>query len=291
MAIPVLATFYRDIYAHKDYAIEKFIAATKAVASFYILWRSTNSNAGLDNVYRDYFKAEGRVWKYETGASIEDLKSHFKLALAGKGVNGDKDEWKKLAAQKLNYDEVSTLCKLILMMSFHDTISDESDGNYGLMKTSRTGVSPYMTLEKWNGDDIKTIEHIAPQTNDGNWDATIYDIEKPLVHSLGNLTLLPQDINSSVGNKGWKEKYLYYLCISTKDQDVLNEIHEKAKGMGVVLNSNTVELMKECTYNSHISPVISAYEHNVEWNAALIQKRTDRILDIAWDFFHGWLYE
>ena len=61
--------------------------------------------------------------------------------------------------------------------------------------------------------------------------------------------------------------------------------------MGVVLNSNTVELMKECTYNSHIAPVISAYEHNVEWNAALIQKRTDRILDIAWDFFHGWLYE
>lgn len=291
MAIPVLATFYRDIYAHKDYATEKFIAATKAVASFYILWRSTNSNAGLDNVYRDYFKAEGRVWKYETGASIEDLKNHFKLALAGKGVNGDKDEWKKLAAQKLNYDEVSTLCKLILMMSFHDTISDESDGNYGLMKTSRAGVSPYMTLEKWNGDDIKTIEHIAPQTNDGNWDATIYDVEKPLVHSLGNLTLLPQDINSSVGNKGWKEKYLYYLCISTKDQDVLNEIHERAKGIGVVLNPNTVELMKECTYNSHITPVISAYDHDVEWNAALIQKRTERILDIAWDFFHGWLYE
>lgn len=291
MAIPVLATFYRDIYENKDCAPEKFIEATKAVAAFYILWRSTNSNAGLDNIYRDFFKSEGKVWKYEAGVSVDNLKNHFKQALESKGVRGSKEEWKKLATQRLIYNEVSTLCKLILLMSFHDTIEDNTEGNYGLMTKSRDGVSPYMTLEKWNGDDVKTIEHIAPQTNDGNWDTNIYDIEKPHVHALGNLTLLPQDINSSVGNKGWKEKYLYYLCISTKDQDVLNEIHEKAKGMGVVLNYNTVELMKECTYNSHIAPVISAYEHNVEWNAALIQKRTDRILDIAWDFFHGWLYE
>lgn len=169
-------------------------------------------------------------------------------------------------------------------------IEDDSEGNYGLMKTSRTGISPYMTLEKWNAGDVKTIEHIAPQTNDGNWDDSIYDIEKPLVHTLGNLTLLPQDINSSVGNKGWKEKYLYYLCISTKEQDVLDEINNKAKEIDVELNPNTVSLLQNCTYNTHMSPVISAYEHGTEWNAGLIQKRTERILDIAWEFFHKWLY-
>lgn len=291
MAIPVLATFYRDIYAGKDHAPENFIAATKAVAAFYIFWRSTNSNAGLDNVYRDFFKTEERVWKYEAGASIEDLKAHFKHALSLKRIDVNKDDWKKIAAQRLNYDDVSTLCKLILMMSFDDTISDDSVENYGLMKKTRCGVSPYMTLEKWNGEDVKTIEHIAPQTNDGNWDANIYDIEKPLVHTLGNLTLLPQDINSSIGNKGWKEKYLYYLCISTKDQDDLNNIYTRAKEMGIELNAKTVDLMKNCTYNTHIIPVISAYEHKLEWNAALIQRRTDRILDIAWDYFHGWLFE
>ena len=290
MAIPVLATFYRDIYANKDYAPQKFIEATKAVAAFYILWRSTNSNAGLDNVYRDYFKAEGRVWKYETGVSIEDLKTHFRQALILKGIDGDKESWKKIATQKLTYDEVSTLCRLILMISFHDTIPDDSDTNYGLMKASRTGVSPYMTLEKWNSDDLRTIEHIAPQKNGADWDNQIYDIEKPLVHTLGNLTLLPQDINSSVGNKGWKEKYLYYLCISTTESSVLTDIYGKAKSLEVELNPDTVKLMQNCSYNAHMTPLIKAYEQNIEWNSVLIQKRTERILDIAWEFIYKWLY-
>ena len=158
------------------------------------------------------------------------------------------------------------------------------------MKASRTGVSPYMTLEKWNSDDLRTIEHIAPQKNGTDWDNQIYDIEKPLVHTLGNLTLLPQDINSSVGNKGWKEKYLYYLCISTTESSVLTDIYGKAKSLEVELNPDTVKLMQNCSYNAHMTPLIKAYEQNIEWNSVLIQKRTERILDIAWEFIYKWLY-
>ncbi len=289
MAIPVLATFYRDIYANKDNAQNKFIEATKIVSAFYILWRSTNSNAGLDNVYRDFFKIEGKVWKYESGVSIEDLKNHFIKVLAAKGINGDKGDWIKRASQWLTYDEASTICRLILMMSFHDTTADEN--NYGLMIKSRQGVSPYMNLEKWNSDDIKTIEHIAPQTNKTGWDELIYDIKNPLVHSLGNLTLLPQDINTSVGNKGWKEKYLYYLCISTNDPCVLDCIRDKANELDVQLREDTVELMQKCSYNNHMAPLIKAYENNVEFDSVLIQKRTEKILDIAWDFFSEWIFE
>lgn len=288
MAIPVLATFYRDIYANKDYAQNKFIEATKIVSAFYILWRSTSSNAGLDNVYRDFFKTEGKVWKFESGASIEELKNHFKKALGIKGINGEKKDWIKRASQWLTYDEASTLCRLILMMSFHDTIADEN--NYGLMKFSRQGVSPYMTLEKWNSEDIKTIEHIAPQSKNIEWDDHIYDIKNPLVHTLGNLTLLPKSINSSVGNKGWKEKYLYYLCISTKDQEELDCIRDKAKKLDVQLKQETVELMQSCSYNNHMAPLIKAYENNVEFDSILLQKRTEKILDIAWEFFNKWIF-
>jgi len=64
----------------------------------------------------------------------------------------------------------------------HDTIPDTT--NDGLIKESRANTSNYLCLNKWNSMDLKTIEHIAPQSNKNNqWENDLYDVQtKPYNH-------------------------------------------------------------------------------------------------------------
>lgn len=292
MAIPVLSTFYRDILDKKDNAAEIFVAAVKATAAFYIFWRSAGSNAGLDNVYREFFKSDDKSWKYENSVSIDNLKSYYIKALKEKHkIEANEESWKQSASVHLRYDETTTICRLLLFFAFHDTILDETPENIGLMKPGRHGTDKYLSLEKWNNQCLSTIEHIAPQSNNDSWDKKIYDIEKPLMHSVGNLTLLSQDLNSSAGNKSWAEKCLYYKCVSKESTEVLNQIEAEALEHGISLNRNTIDLLKQALYSSHLKPIIHMYEKNINWDALFIQKRTERILGIAWTYLKNWLYE
>lgn len=290
MAITVLGNFYRNIYDNKENAANNFIDAVKAVGAFYILWRSSFSNSGLDTVYRDFFKSENKGWKYENGIDVKDLKDHFITSLSNKGIS-DKESWIKHAKTRLNYEDAgSYICRLILLMSYHDTECDNTSSNIGLMKYARVGYSSYLTLHKWNSPSLKSLEHIAPQTNNSGWDEDIYDGPQTLHHSIGNLTLLPQEINSSAGNKGWEEKCLYYSCINESSIDKLREIDVRAKSHGIELKESTISLLKDCSYNSHIAPVLSLYNVGKQWNKEIIERRTERILDISWEILKSWLY-
>ena len=137
---------------------------------------------------------------------------------------------------------------------------------------------------------MKTIEHIAPQTNNNAmWDEALYDSTIDVYHSLGNLTLLPQDLNSSAGNKGWKEKLLYYQSVAETDPDKIASIKYKAQELDVVFNSDTIELLKNCNFSQHLSSISSL---NVEdcWNKELVDKRTDVMLDIIWNRVSKWIF-
>jgi hypothetical protein len=120
------------------------------------------------------------------------------------------------------------------------------------------------------------------------WDPELYNPDSMLVNSLGNLTLLPQDINSSVGNKGFQEKLLYYKCVGEIDPDELSKIDEKAKSMGINLNKSTIELLQGCNYGQHIKP-ISVLEYHDTWKVALVKYRTNAMLDIIYDKLTSWL--
>ena len=72
----------------------------------------------------------------------------------------------------------------------------------------REGSQNYLNIDKWTSMDLKTIEHIAPQSNnDGMWDIELYDTNTELYQTLGNLTLLPQNLNASAGKKVGKRNY------------------------------------------------------------------------------------
>lgn len=277
MAITILGSMYSNVIEEKEGAKKEFVDTVKLVSYYYFIWRSSYSNAGLDTTYREFFKKlkdEGQK------CSVDRLREHIQTVLERKEISNF-EKWKARAINNLKYDKAGNdVVRLALLLTAHDTMPDDTEP--GLMKGTRSGTASYLTLEQWCSSDLKTIEHIAPQNDkSGLWDSNLYDTQTVPYNQIGNLTLLPQDLNSSAGNKGWKEKLLYYQCVAEHDQDKLNSIEKTAKNSGIELTKDTLNLLKTCTYHEHLAP-ISQLTLDTVWNLELVQKRTERMLEIIW---------
>lgn len=282
MAITMLGSMYESIIENNAESTEDFISVVKAVAAYYFLWRSAFSNSGLDSTYREFFKRKKDF-------SVDTVKTYLKDVLKNREID-TLNSWKGKAINYLKYDSTGKdVIRLALLIAAQDTIPDEA--NKGLIRIGRDNTSKkYMSVDNWISSDLKTIEHIAPQTNKDNmWDASLYDTHIEPFQSLGNLTLLPPVLNSSAGNKGWKEKLLYYQCVAEKDPEKINGIESRAAALGIMLNTSTIELLKESHFNEHLSS-ISSMSADDKWDRELVDKRTDVILDIVWDRVSKWLF-
>lgn len=282
MAITVLGSMYNLIQENNlENGAELFIESVKLIAAYYFIWRSAYPNAGLDTTYRDFFK--------NNTFSIDSLRSYIRSILAKKEIE-NKDGWKALAKNYLKYDSTGNdVIRLAILASAHDTIPDNN--HTGSLKLGRHGCAPYLTIEKWMSQGLKTIEHIAPQTNKENlWDTSLYEPTTKIFQSIGNLTLLPQDLNSSAGNKGWREKLLYYQTVAEKDPTKIQSLEDKASELGIQLNSNTVDLLKSSQFSKHLE-AISFIPYEIDWNRQIVEDRTEAMLDIIWERIAKWIFD
>lgn len=280
MAITILGRMYDLVIDNNSDSIEAFNNIVKIVAGYYFLWRTVSSNSGLDSTYREFFRKNNEF-------SLDAVKTFLSETLKSKGI-ATKEEWKAKAKNYLKYDSTGKdVIRLALLIVAHDTIPDDS--NKGLIKIGRDGCSKYLCLEKWLSNDLKTIEHIAPQTNNSLWDTNLYENHIEPYQSLGNLTLLPQQLNSSAGNKGWKEKLLYYQSVAETDPNKIAGIEHRAQELGITFNNDTIKLLKGCNFNQHLSS-ISSLTIEDSWDKDLVDKRTDAMLDIIWDRVSKWIF-
>ncbi len=282
MAITILGRIYDSVIEQKPESVESFIDTVKAVAAYYFLWRSAYSNSGLDSTYREFFKQNKSF-------TVDTVKEYLKNVLENNKGISTAEAWKEKAKYYLKYDTTGKdVIRLALLMAAHETITDPYQK--GIIIEGREGGQKYLTVEKWTSSDLKTIEHIAPQTNKNNvWDEELYDTHIEPYQSLGNLTLLPQKLNSSAGNKEWKEKLLYYKCVAEEDPAIIQNIEKIAEGLGIELKKETVELLKNSHFNKHLAS-ISMMEEDDSWNRDLVDKRTDAILDIIWRRVSKWIF-
>ncbi len=287
MAWTILGHFYKEVILGSTNSIPNFISVTKTLVAFYVIWRSSKSNSGLDNVYREFFRGDANSWFLRREIGVQEVKDHFKKALESSEIISF-ESWSARALVELKYSKTASICKFALFVSAHDTIPDETVK--GLMKNAVAGSINYLTLEKWISKDLSTLEHIAPRKNDGGWDSELYKVENELFESIGNLTLLPPDINTSAGNRGWKEKYLYYRHLSEKDPTVLQELANKAQANGVLLSKETISKLQMSTYNDHISSIVMLDERD-SWDSYLVELRAKRILEILWNRISPWLFD
>lgn len=224
---------------------------------------------------------------YLTSATISssDLRQYFAKSLLKKGVT-NKSDWKKRALTEFTYDNAKSICRFALFVSAHDTIADQE--NIGLMKKGTKGINPYLDFEHWTSPALAHIEHVAPDSPKVNtgWEKAIYD--DFLKDNIGNLTLLPAQINISASNKGWLDKYFYYKHLANNDPGNLAALQNEAGIQGVTLLPETLELLQNAEYSSHIHP-ITELGIDGKWDSDFIRKRADRICDILWDKIAPWL--
>jgi hypothetical protein len=260
-----------------------------AVSAFYFLWRSAKSNSGLDDVYRKLLKSgdveNGMVALAATygpgNLSIDNLKLFLVNSL---GDLSDQAQWLHRATQNLRYDRAKPMCKFALFLSAHDTIPDTSSA--GMMKLGSPSTRQMIDPRMWSSPDFKTIEHIAPEKGQATWDADLYENDR--YQAIGNLTLLPGDVNSSAGKSAWQVKSVYYRHLAEKDPQQLQSLADEAKKLGVVLQPHTLDLLKNSSYSHHMESIVNV-PSTEKWDRALVDKRTSRICELSWYRVASWL--
>ena len=293
LSAPILARFYSQALDKQQTTFDEFVESAKACVAFFTLWRSANSTSRLPDIYRRYFKGsntpvkvDGHNWGNHPGqVSAKDLKQYFLEVLKSNGVT-DKETWITASERFLFYNELKTVCRFVLFVSGHDRIADEESP--GLTKEGTKGTCSLLKLSQWVAKDFKSVEHVAPQKppKENKWDGKIY--EDNLIHQLGNLMLLPVDLNKYADNKDWAIKYLYYCHIAEQDKSKLEEFKKAAEKKSILLSKRATKTLSEVKYNRAAEPVLCVGE-NGTWNAKLIRKRTNQIKEITWEVLFSWL--
>lgn len=316
IVLPLLVRMYMQIPEDRTdsariKAINDFDRTVRAIAAFTVLYRSVSTSVttdGVDDVYRQVMSGLNSPtslaalhrsdMEYRgTNASIlspldvdlliADLAARLTHTSTGPGVRhrgiANKNSFVSKAAQVPIYKNTH-IARFLLIAAFHDNAHDAA--NPGLLMTGIQGANPTMSLKTWNSKVTETVEHIAPQTAPSSgWDAGIYAPDNSgLVSRLGNLTLCPQSVNSSLGNETWARKRMAYKALG---QPGLAAAKAALSAATPPFDSLLKKLTQEdLSYNVFFKDI---GEKNDDWDVAFIKKRTENLLGFAWDRIAPWL--
>ena len=285
----LLARFYSQL-TDGETTTADFVDCVKSCAAFFTLWRAANSTSGLDEQYRKFFRrhplGKGYNWSDHTETlSVSKLKQYFIDVLAKKGIE-DFESWSAGADRFLLFTEIKTVCKFALFVAAHDRLPDLN--NPGLTLEAQPGTCTMLTLERWLGKDCKSLEHIAPVSppEGHGWSNGIY--ESRLVHQVGNLMLLPVELNHVIANKSWEVKFLHYIHVGRHDKLTLKQMEEAANQKGIVLSKEATKLLTNIEYSCTIDPILEIGEQGT-WDPTIIHERSIQIKQIVWDTLYSWL--
>ena len=198
--LPILIRFYKN----KRESLGKCV---KICTAFSSLWRAfyDGGTAGVDRAYKTL---SSNLKTNEIDDLNKELKRLFleKLSTkeATKGIEEIKSEW----LQKLKTSSVyknQKLCKFLLFTAYNQAFFDSAANQ---LKKGK-GVDIF-NIHFWKHEDYKTIEHIIPKS-----DKKIIGH----VHTLGNLTLLPQALNSALGDKPFSDKLKQYKNFCSSENE------------------------------------------------------------------------
>jgi hypothetical protein len=294
----ILACYYSRVISDKPNSQEDFLQVTKIVVAFFVLWRSASTNAKLDDAYRRALigetDAETKNKKYkgicwddtQDNLTVEMLRSILLDGLKRKRLN-EKELWFNNAKARLNYEDAKTICKFVLLLTSYNR--EPSKLTLGLLgDVVRTDSEDRLTASYYKARKHHTLEHVAPDSQTSEWDSTIYADQ--IKHSIGNLTLLPISVNSEVGNKSWKYKWIYFWQVGSSSIGNPADVKAKASSLGIAIDDKIVgRLAKTEEYIRVNAPLASMDPTRDQWNRDLIEKRRDQILELTWDILSQWL--
>jgi len=278
MPTGILLRFYEELHEsigepeHEE-SINNLNNAIRSTTAFYILFRySRRTTGGIDSKYRDILSGSNSdVTGLDKGfcfVESEDVQDASLLKEAYKNILSNTDNnllvennWVNKFIQNDIYKSTSkNTAKFLLLMSHHNTIVEK-----GLLSKSKQGYRELFNYENYTQQDI-TVEHIAPQNpaEDNKYDENIYH---PYLstNTIGNLTLLPASENSSISNREWREKQLFYKALSATDEKSQQAILKKGKEDGIKFSDGTVSILNNSKYNTIIEGLGDIEEFNQEF--------------------------
>lgn len=294
ITIPVLARYYKN---YSDDA-EAFVSIVKAVTAFVALRRT--ATGGTENIEADFRRLMksppdvggdplciGEGYKH-TLISISSLKEELRKYL-GKLEVLDKATWIEKARKHPLAKLSKPLCRFLIFAGAHNSRPDEN--NPGLRKKEiPSDELNFLSYGAWQNPKYGTVEHIAPVSRDGEWSPQIYEGGATIIHTLGNLILLPQAENASIGNSGWTKKKKVYEVLTTEkkeERERLLESLENREKERPVFQPKTKNLLSK---QGHL-PLLEPIPKVDEWNKTIIEMRTQNTLGLAWDNISPWLFD
>ena len=301
LTVPIIARYWQCTIKQDDPQNSKhaeFFAAVKAITAYVILRRTyTGGTARIDTELRQIMSEKphlefpplhcgvefsDQVWSVK---QLQEVLRHKLRNYICRQPNLELEPriWLERAKEITLYESSQSLCRFLLLAAAHK--SKPKNG-----KLTREGVREddgknYLTLSAWKDSKFKTIEHIAPSEFTEEWDDEIYSKQRH--HTVGNLTLLPLPENSSVSNKNWKKKRLFYKACTAETNEELDNILKRAKIQEILVGEKTIKFLKE-PGRKRLSMLVSIVNAD-KWDADWIEKRSLNILQLAWEIIAPWL--
>lgn len=288
--------FAKYINSAKDISdYEEFLGALKTICAFFVLWRSTRQGTdGIDSVYRDMLKSgyskDGAIicgpisikGCADTGnlPSLQCLQAGFRGYLDSKLTEPlNHILYTERAKNILTYKNNKSLTRFMLLIASDDVVPNKN--NQGLVEKGVLGSCSLFNITSWR--EFRTIEHIYPQTATQGWPDSLTALASE--HVIGNLLLLPQYINSSLGNRSWHAKQLIFRMLCAKTIDERNNFVKEANKQDIELSFATESIVINSKYMAHVEAVSNVDE----WGNDFVHERSGNIYELVWARVGPWL--
>ena len=256
--IPLLARYFVDSPNDLPRILE-------IVCGFFVLWRSGLPNNRLPEAYRALFDQNSPNNMAILGGRLKrphELATYFRDILInriGAPQRGDqaermatlKQSWINNFQRNLNYDELPTICRLIVLLDIESRL--------------RSNLIPD---DPWT--KLDDIEHIFSQAN-----ATT-DEHNQVINTIGNLTFLPPSVNRSIQNINWEEKKQIYQLLTQPTRTRVN-FYEN----GNQFPDAVIDFLREP--NSPCLAYLGDICMHETWGEREIRQRNSEMLDRVWE--------
>lgn len=289
MALPILARYWVECQENDP---DMFVDSAKAVTAFLVLRRSaTGGTAGIDTDFKKIIK-EDSICLGSKGSnplpSLQELKTILRKYLEAPKIGvKSKEDWINKASNRGLAEHSAHLCRFLILAASHNARPNSKKAGFLIRRDiiPSTHIN-FLNHETWESKKYASLEHVAPQAyqENDNWDDEIY--KNPYIHNtVGNLTLLPRKENSIIGNSSWNKKKIFYDALSSDKHTKRQELLSKAKKLGFSFSKISEELIQ----NQDSLYILSPLNKVEKWDAEFIKKRTNNILELAWDEIAPWL--
>ncbi len=304
---PLLAQYAAEVGAQKDpverkKALGTFCEVVQAVTAFTVLWRASRSTTDrIDEVYRSLM-AEGSpehgvpaLARGKRGEgplpSVQSIQAALVARLQAARIQADgkskkyganiagKAEWIEKTVSQPLWEINITLARFVLLVAFHDVV----EGPDGHLVRGKTGSNSTLSLEAWVGEQLATVEHIAPRTKSSGWALDLYGDDE--YERLGNLTLVPTRCNSSLSNRSWDQKRFLFAALSAKTEGEAQGILKSLSEAGVDV-SEVGSTLYAGQYLPHVHAIGNV---KGDWNLEAVDARGRELADLVWQRLAPWV--